>query len=293
MGFLCETTACKDGLKPVIISSVGAEEVKYGCAKWKPCYESPDICGKGGAGTCEWNKDPAEGEAQHTCKCAPGYKHKIPGDPSSPCVDIDECEETVDENGNKVNPCGLGNCTNTDGSYTCECEPRATLDLKNNTCKDVDECKDPTICGVDDEGNLLGNCTDLNPGYRCDCRAGYEFRDGTCREINECVDEHGNPTGRCGEAEEQCVNHDGKTDKYPNGYECICNEGFEFDNVTCVDVNECKVLSYKVNGYEVPACVDKVRRFGLIRKARKFILHDSGGWMALSFENYSIKATGH
>ena len=52
------------------------------------------------------------------------------------CVDIDECTE------NKHNCDSKAYCTDTDGSYTCNCYTGFSGD--GETCVDIDECENDT-----------------------------------------------------------------------------------------------------------------------------------------------------
>ncbi|XP_013070411.2 uncharacterized protein LOC106057644 isoform X3 [Biomphalaria glabrata] len=107
-----------------------------------------------------------------TLTCKQGYEIFPSGDGSmtcgvdrqfSPvysCQDINEC---------KNNPCAQI-CTNTPGSYTCDCLPG--YQLQGSQCTDIDECK---------QSPCQQNCINANGSYRCTCQAGYSLftSDGT------------------------------------------------------------------------------------------------------------------
>ena len=84
-------------------------------------------------------------------------------------------------------------CTNTDGSYTCECNDGFTAIIiggRIERCADVNECQvDLSRCGP----NAI--CSNTFGGYTCTCLAGYEkkneldatFADDPCGDIDECA----------------------------------------------------------------------------------------------------------
>ena len=78
------------------------------------------------------------------------------------CRDIDECQE----GSHNCDPNAI--CTNTDGGFTCECQPGFTGDGK--TCKDGDECAsdDSNSCSSD------AICTNLDGSYDCSCKNGFQ-----------------------------------------------------------------------------------------------------------------------
>jgi fibulin 1/2 len=76
--------------------------------------------------------------------------------------DINECNEL-----SKM--CENGRCSNTFGSYMCNCNEGFKLDEKSVRCIDVDECaSDSFICGV-------GQCVNLDgKKYRISEWAGFQ-----------------------------------------------------------------------------------------------------------------------
>nr|XP_034493053.1 adhesion G protein-coupled receptor E2 [Marmota flaviventris] len=97
--------------------------------------------------------------------------------PLLPLADVDEC---------KQNPriCkGRSTCTNTQGSYTCQCLPGFELNPEDpKLCTDVDECSSgqhqchqSTICT-----NTLGS-------YQCHCRPGWELIPGSVNGRNSTI----------------------------------------------------------------------------------------------------------
>ncbi|XP_005745421.1 adhesion G protein-coupled receptor E1-like [Pundamilia nyererei] len=158
------------------------------------------------------------------------------------CIDIDECNDAV-------KPCGQNtNCTNTNGSYYCQCKDgfkRKTgeVNFKTVACEDIHECLErKDICG------LNAKCENAIPYYSCTCDDGFisttgnkTFRhdqNATCEDINEC--HKGNPCGQNG----LCNNTQGS-------YYCMCKAGFtNYGNKTarCTESN-CDVFK-ALNGLE-------------------------------------------
>ncbi|XP_062595267.1 transmembrane matrix receptor MUP-4-like [Saccostrea cucullata] len=94
-------------------------------------------------------------------------------------VNIDECELKPCKNG--------GNCTNTNGSFYCNC----TSSWTGYTCeKDVNECRPyPGPC-------INGSCNDFDGGFKCICDSGFT---GVFCEINvdECLSNPCTNNGSC------------------------------------------------------------------------------------------------
>ena len=170
--------------------------------------------------------------------------------------------------------CLNGNCTNTDGSYICDCNEG--FNRYNSYCKDIDECIVENFCGVD------GVCYNKKGGWECECATGYISRPHSAYITNignECVDidECKEYEGLCKE-NEICVNTEGtyfcekcreneipRIDKHGRmkckkrkclkqnpcenfsecvdssdrrGFLCICKDGYEGE--TCEnDIDEC------------------------------------------------------
>ena len=146
------------------------------------------------------------------CHCDAGFG---PIADNGNCADIDECAP------NGTNDCDINAlCTNTAGSYTCECNPGYTGD--GETCNDVDECSDMTN---DCDTNAI--CTNTAGSFTCQCGAAYQGDGKSCTDIDECSMD---PTP-C-DTNAACENTDG-------GYTCTCNSGYAGDGSTCTDIDEC------------------------------------------------------
>ncbi|XP_064386538.1 sushi, von Willebrand factor type A, EGF and pentraxin domain-containing protein 1-like isoform X2 [Halichondria panicea] len=85
------------------------------------------------------------------------------------CADIDECSG--------AHGCDQI-CTNTSGSYTCDCNSGYRLATDGRGCDDIDECAGPNIC-------QLQVCTNTEGSFTCGCEAGYvlDSDSPTCSEI--------------------------------------------------------------------------------------------------------------
>ncbi|XP_053386927.1 uncharacterized protein LOC123542089 isoform X2 [Mercenaria mercenaria] len=194
-------------------------------------------------------------EVDHAvCGCRSGY---ILGPDSVSCIDIDECN---DEDKNKCSE--DAKCTNTDGSFLCECPGGKQLENDGRTCTECDDyhygrnCLQTCSC-------LNGNCDKrtgcvCNPGWagtRCDtdidecsteqvvclkensvcvnvigsaicsCGTGYQNLSGVCQDIDECNEIKKN------DCDQICINTEGS-------YTCSCQRGFFLDG-KCSDIDEC------------------------------------------------------
>lgn len=77
-------------------------------------------------------------------------------------TDIDECDKVNGPNGR----CGQNAvCTNTPGSFVCQCPPGFSGNPINQ-CNDIDECAKPDSCG------LGAVCKNLPGSYTCECPEG-------------------------------------------------------------------------------------------------------------------------
>ncbi|MCB9682211.1 MAG: hypothetical protein H6733_12160 [Alphaproteobacteria bacterium] len=129
-------------------------------------------------------------------------------------IDVDECAAGTDTCSDDAS------CTNTVGSYTCDCDDGFTGD--GITCTDVDECAESThTCSAD------AACTNTPGAYTCDCDPGFVGDGLTCVDVDECAA----GTDACSD-DASCTNTVGS-------YTCDCDAGFDGDGITCTDVDEC------------------------------------------------------
>ncbi|XP_041863096.1 adhesion G protein-coupled receptor L4 [Melanotaenia boesemani] len=106
----------------------------------------------------------------NACFCNQGYT----GDGTRFCNDDDECR-------NVTNICGdRGRCTNTAGSYYCECvsgyKSTGLTEFQPNDgteCTDIDECKSGEVCGPN------SHCHNTNGSFYCTCHRDYIPTSGT------------------------------------------------------------------------------------------------------------------
>uniref|UniRef100_A0A8C7YA88 Latent transforming growth factor beta binding protein 2 n=1 Tax=Oryzias sinensis TaxID=183150 RepID=A0A8C7YA88_9TELE len=189
------------------------------------CSSTPSICGRGKCISVQTG---------YTCLCDPGFKLSAL---RTNCIgkfsrklflfatsiylqslvffylaDINECS--------MPNKCQNGNCVNTEGSYTCECNSGFAKSWRDQ-CEDLDECKDPSSCP-------RGICINTLGSFQCQaCSPGLRLSNERCVDVDECVlpevCNHG-----------LCVNLDGT-------HKCTCNHGYQVtpDRKSCEDVNEC------------------------------------------------------
>ena len=75
-------------------------------------------------------------------------------------ADVNECGQ--------VNTCGSSTvCTNTPGSYHCDCFPGYQLDPTNQRCTEINECAGDNACDQ--------VCVDGVASYTCNCTAGFRL----------------------------------------------------------------------------------------------------------------------
>jgi cysteine-rich repeat protein len=122
----------------------------------------------------------------------------------SMCADVDECADDPCENG--------GACTNTTGSFSCDC---AGTGYSGTTCQtDVDEC-----AGAPCENG--GVCTNTAGSFSCDC-AGTGYSGTACEnDVNECMSNMDD----C-DPNATCTNTDGS-------FTCACGGAYIGDGTSC------------------------------------------------------------
>ncbi|RXG72378.1 Latent-transforming growth factor beta-binding protein 4 [Armadillidium vulgare] len=159
------------------------------------------------------------------------------------CKDNDECTNF---------PCGENEfCTNTQGSFQCDCNDGFAKDILTEECQDDDECKLKK-----DDCRQLGpkwKCVNTKGSFRCEkktcppqqilnswgvcvnitCTPGYKPSFKKCVDINEC--EEGEPPCK---NNERCYNFVGSFECRPK---INCGRGYQMneDGSHCIDIDEC------------------------------------------------------
>ncbi|XP_053618875.1 fibulin-1-like [Plodia interpunctella] len=170
--------------------------------------------------------------------CPPGFR----SGPDDECLDIDECEERLDDCQRLSQ-----HCINTHGHFFCQdhvskrCTPGFVINPTTGKCEDINECEDITeVC------KRTEVCVNLPGAYNCKskistlpklasktCQEGTRIRPGgtICEDIDECRE----GTHLCDDFQ-NCINTFG-------GHECRCKNGFELDSSSgaCVDIDECSL----------------------------------------------------
>ena len=124
-----------------------------------------------------------------TNNCNPGF---APTGPNGACQDINECVAT-----SRTTLCGVANagCTNSAGSFACQCPTGYTSSGAGTACQDVNECQGAdlaAVCGVS-----TATCQNLPGTFSCTCPTGFRNQsiagnttgNGTkCIDIDECAE---------------------------------------------------------------------------------------------------------
>ena len=241
-------------------STCSNSDGSYKCSCNKGFYGNGKTCKKG---RCDDRRCPSGQECvsptSDECACKEGLE---PDKNLDYCHDIDEC---ILDHGCHRN----ATCFNSEGSFTCTCNPGFLGDGK--TC-DVGECKDD-MCSLNEE------CVSLR-GIDCRCITGFE-RDETghcvdtdecsvniCNENADCTNSDGSFECNCrqgffGDGIEKCLIGSCPDARCPQnqkcitatGIECECVEGFLLnDKSTCVDIDECETGTHRCD--EEANCVN-------------------------------------
>ena len=235
------TCSCENGYKGNGITCEDEDE----------CESGTDVCSK--------NAKCTNTDGSYTCVCNDNYSGNG-----------FECIEDEPETCDPV----CGNNSFCDSDLTCKCLPGFESDVINGDCTDIDECKtikspnsrlrQMTISGtlrLSQETCVDPNsdCLNLEGSFVCPCKAGYEGVNGTCVNIDECIENRHScsenaickdldglyscecKNGFIGDGvicnEDPC-DHCGDASCDANG-KCECPTGFVFQDKTCVDIDEC------------------------------------------------------
>eukprot|EP00117_Sycon_ciliatum_P003942 scpid10984/ scgid4915/ Laminin subunit beta-3; Epiligrin subunit bata; Kalinin B1 chain; Kalinin subunit beta; Laminin B1k chain; Laminin-5 subunit beta; Nicein subunit beta len=161
--------SCFGTCQPLASISLTEPFTQLGCASCEAgrtgsnCDEDLDSCitspCSSSLHTCTDIPLPGDG---FTCSCRAGFTES-----NGNCLDVNEC---VTGGGHSC-PQGRSSCTNTAGSYLCQCSAGYTGD----NCLDMDECS----LDVNDCIRSRGSCINTAGSYECVCPEGFE---GTGRQ---------------------------------------------------------------------------------------------------------------
>lgn len=130
-----------------------------------------------------------------------------------------------------MDPCGSGKCINQMGSYICQCHEGFRFD--NQTCQDIDECKENVPC-------FDGICENTVGSFTCSCKTGYYLENNTCfgnYTFQTCNHFRIIPTYVADV--DECVNSpciDGTCVNQPGSYLCLCEPGFTLERNVCIGI---------------------------------------------------------
>ncbi|CAB4007669.1 fibrillin-2-like isoform X48, partial [Paramuricea clavata] len=183
--------------------------------------------------SCHANATCTNTPGSFLCACNAGHT----GDGRSSCIDINEClTNPCSPNGfsgngfncQNINECVVSSschtnadCTDTVGSFTCQCKSGYTGD--GFACVDINEC-------LTNPCHANAVCQNTPGSFTCVCNVGYFGNGFNCVDINECstvtpcgsgcafhINECTNPD-ICSE-NSQCLNN-------PGSYTCNCDIGY-------------------------------------------------------------------
>ncbi|XP_044279439.1 protein disulfide isomerase CRELD2 [Varanus komodoensis] len=186
----------------------------------RPCHGNGHCDGdgtRGGDGSCSCKK---EYKGEFCLDCSDGYYSSHRNDTHSVCT---ACHDS---------------CKTCTGATNTDCKDCKEGWTKNEeACVDVDECAvEDSPCRSDQyclntEGSFsckacdrscLG-CTGEGSSKCKSCTSGYEMKDGTCTDVDECS-----------LSEKVCVRENEDCLNTPGSYRCACSEGFQDQDGVCV-----------------------------------------------------------
>ncbi len=171
----CPTTDCPATCGDLVQMVEGGcgwnDSIQYGTTfGWNEyCVE----CAKGAESSlpeCWWIGDSCTVEEGYSCICDEALWDTGPQWKGKKCdQDVNECTQTYWNGSMQVDACNIMSgqiCTNTAGSYTCDCPEGTTVD--GSSCLDIDECAAaPSPCGSN------ATCENKWTSFDCSCNAGY------------------------------------------------------------------------------------------------------------------------
>jgi len=188
-GFTCE---CNEGFSA---DATGA------CLDHNECENNP----------CPADLDCVNVEGGFECQCPAGsFSTSFDDSGNVVCQDIDECAGDLGLCGRADGNAAI--CTNTPGSFQCDCEQGYLVD-DNGWCNDIDECN---LFRMRVSCSANTDCVNTPGSFECTCKEGFQGEQrnfGTiCVDVDECTMENDCP------AETNCVN-------LPGTYDCECPTG--------------------------------------------------------------------
>ncbi|KAK2186088.1 hypothetical protein NP493_204g12032 [Ridgeia piscesae] len=183
-------------------------------------FIAEDVC----SGKCTGSDvycQPSADSTSFTCVCKLGYRYDSGSDT---CKDVDECAENLHD----CDESFRASCTNTDGSYSCQCKA-PLYEGNGHLCNKVDDPICKRKCPDKDKQYCLHTIFRTPFGHfdadSCICQTGYKITHSGCVDCDEC--------------DELCKGKNSICENKSPGYICKCKPGFEGNGVHCQDVNEC------------------------------------------------------
>uniref|UniRef100_A0A183UQD6 Nidogen n=1 Tax=Toxocara canis TaxID=6265 RepID=A0A183UQD6_TOXCA len=124
---------------------------------------------------------------------------------------INECKEGIGGRGLPACDALHGTCTDTFGSFLCDCKKGFVKATDMKTCTDKDECKE----GENKCNAQIETCVNTIGSYRCECKYGLIKQNNVCVDRDECVD-----------GSNKCLKNSICVNTFAS-YRCVCESGFK------------------------------------------------------------------